>query len=41
MPNENIMIGDNIQVVILSIKGNQFRIGVSAPKEIKVYRQEV
>jgi len=35
------MIGDNVQVVILGVKGNQFRIGISAPQAVKIFRQEV
>lgn len=39
--NENVMIGDNIVVSILGVKGGQVRIGVNAPKEIAVHREEV
>ena len=39
--NETIMIGDNIEVSIVDIKGDQVRIGIKAPKEIKVYRKEI
>ncbi|MCL2066017.1 MAG: carbon storage regulator CsrA [Treponema sp.] len=39
--NEKIMIGDNIAVSIIEIRGDQVRIGVDAPKSIKVFRQEV
>jgi carbon storage regulator len=38
---EKLMIGDNIEIVILSTKGNQVRIGVQAPKEVSVHRQEI
>ena len=38
---ESIAIGDDIKLVILDIKGRQVRIGVQAPKETKVYREEV
>ena len=38
---ESIQIGDDIQITILGAKGNQIRVGVSAPKEIPVHRQEV
>jgi len=39
--NEKIMIGDDISVSIIEIRGDQVRIGVDAPKVIKVFRQEV
>lgn len=39
--NETIVIGDDIEVTILGIKGNQVRIGVVAPKKISVHREEV
>ena len=39
--NEKIMIGDDISVSIIEIRGDQVRLGVDAPKTIKVYRQEV
>ena len=39
--NEKIMIGDDISISIIEIRGDQVRIGVDAPKSIKVFRQEV
>ena len=39
--DEKIMIGDNICVSVIEIRGDQVRLGVDAPKTIKVYRQEV
>ncbi len=39
--NEKIMIGDNISVTIIEIRGDQVKIGVEAPKSVKVFRQEV
>lgn len=39
--NEKLVINDNIEIQILSIKGNQVRIGVEAPKEISVHREEI
>jgi carbon storage regulator len=38
---EEIVIGDNIRLVVVSIRGDRVRIGVSAPKEVVVDRQEV
>lgn len=38
---ETIMIGDDISVTVLGVKGNQVRIGVTAPKEVEVHRQEI
>lgn len=38
---ETLMIGDDITVTVLSVKGNQVRVGVSAPRELPVHREEV
>jgi len=38
---EKVMIGDDIAVSIIEIKGDQVRVGVEAPRNVKVYRQEV
>ncbi|MBQ7926272.1 MAG: carbon storage regulator CsrA [Lachnospiraceae bacterium] len=39
--NEAIVINNNIEVTILEVKGDQVKIGISAPKEVPVYRKEV
>ena len=38
---ETIMIGDEVTITVLGIKGNQVRLGVNAPKEIAVHREEI
>lgn len=38
---QSIIIGDNIEIKILSIKGDTVKIGISAPPELKIYRKEV
>ena len=38
---ETLMIGDDIKVVVLGVKGNQVRIGVKAPDDVPVHREEI
>lgn len=40
-PNQSIMIGDDIEVTVLEVRGEQVRIGVNAPKHIPVHRREI
>ena len=39
--NETLMVGDDVTVTVLGVKGNQIRIGVNAPKEVAVHREEI
>lgn len=39
--NEAIIINNNIEITILEVKGDQVKIGISAPREVPVYRKEV
>ncbi|MGV2934183.1 carbon storage regulator CsrA [Providencia sp. AGC89] len=39
--SEEVMIGDDIKIKILGVKGNQVRIGIEAPKDVAVHREEI
>ncbi len=39
--NESIVIGNDIKITVLEIKGDQVKIGITAPKSVPVYREEV
>ena len=38
---ETLMIGDEVTVTVLGVKGNQVRLGVNAPKDVAVHREEI
>ena len=38
---EKLIIQENITIQVLSVKGNQIRLGITAPKEIRIYREEI
>lgn len=40
-PTESVMIGDDVTVTVLGVKGNQVRIGIDAPKDMAVQREEI
>lgn len=39
--DESLVIGDNVTVTVLGVKGNQVRIGVDAPRDVSVHREEL
>ena len=38
---ETLMVGDEVTITVLGVKGNQVRIGVNAPKDVAVHREEI
>lgn len=39
--SESIIIGDDVKITVLGVKGNQVRIGIEAPKDLSVHREEI
>lgn len=39
--NESVMIGNDIEITILEIKGDQVKVGIGAPKSVPIYRKEI
>ena len=39
--SESLIIGDDVKVTVLGVKGNQIRIGIEAPKDVSVHREEI
>jgi len=39
--NESLVIGDNIKLTVLSVKGGQVRVGIDAPQEVSIHREEL
>lgn len=39
--NEAIVVGDSIEIMVVEIKGDQVKLGIKAPREIKVFRKEI
>ena len=40
-PGESLFIGESVKITVMEIKGNQIRIGIEAPKELRIYREEI
>ncbi len=38
---ETLMVGDDVTITVLGVKGNQVRIGINAPKDVPVHREEI
>ncbi|MFW0081727.1 MAG: carbon storage regulator CsrA, partial [Coxiella endosymbiont of Haemaphysalis japonica] len=39
--SESVIIGDSVKVTVLGVKGNQIRIGIEAPKDVSIHREEI
>lgn len=40
-PGESLYIGDNVKITIVEVKGHQIRVGIEAPTELRIYREEI
>lgn len=40
-PNEPLIIGDEVEIIILSVTGNQVRVGINAPANVAIHREEI
>ncbi len=40
-PREKILIGDDIEIMVMEVNGNQVRIGINAPRQLPIHREEV
>ena len=40
-PGESVYIGDNVKVTVVEIKGSQIRLGIDAPQDVRIYREEI
>jgi len=38
---ETVIVGDNIKITVLGVKGHQIRLGIDAPKDVSVHREEI
>lgn len=41
VPDESIVIGDDVQITVLSVRGDKVRLGIKAPREVPVHRMEI
>ena len=39
--NQSIVIGDNIEIMLVDIRGDQIKLGINAPRDVKIFRKEV
>ncbi len=39
--NQSIMIGDNVEIIVISVEGNRVKLGIAAPREVRVIRSEL
>lgn len=39
--SESVIVGDNVKITVLGVKGNQVRLGIDAPRDVAVHREEI